>query len=133
MSLGMQVVSVRKQTGPQRMHKVRHKIGSHGKCWLHRLTIFELLCDCFCVFFFFQAQNIPLCPEKLAHRFQECNLLTDPLNLSTLALPTCTQCVPILLLLLLLLLLLSYSKLLNELLCLCKCRSTLNQSMVLRC
>ena len=30
------------------------------------------------------------------HRCHECNVLTDPLNLSALALPTCTQCVSIL-------------------------------------
>ena len=40
-------------------------------------------------------QNILLCLENLAHRSHECNILTDPLNLSALALPTCMQCVPI--------------------------------------
>ena len=45
---------------------------------------FELLCNCFAFFFFFQGQNIPLCLEKLAHRSYEYNVLTDPLNLSVL-------------------------------------------------
>ena len=54
------------------------------------------LCNSFCVFFFFfQAQNIPLCLEKLAHRSHECNVLTEPLNVSALTLPICTQCAPI--------------------------------------
>ena len=34
---------------------------------------------------------MPLCLEKLSHG---CNVLTDPLNVSALALPTCTQSVP---------------------------------------
>ena len=40
-------------------------------------------------------KNIPFCLEKLAYRSHECNVLTDPLNLSVLALPACMQCIPI--------------------------------------
>ena len=29
------------------------------------------------------------------HQSHECNVLTDPLNLSALVLPTCMQCIPI--------------------------------------
>ena len=99
MSVNEQVRNPCKQTGQQRVHKSRDTkfilyIWIPRKRRLHRLTIFELLCKCF-EYFFFQAQNIPLCLEKLAHRCHECNVLTDPLNLSALALPTCTQCVSI--------------------------------------
>ena len=69
-------------TGPQRVHKSRDT----------KLCTLESHCFCvFFFFFFFQAQNIRLCLEKLAHRS---HVLTDPLNLSALVLPTCTQCVP---------------------------------------
>ena len=50
------------------------------KRWFRRLTVFA------CFFFFFQAQNIPLCLEKLAHRFHECKCF----DRSTKSFCTCT-------------------------------------------
>ena len=100
MSVNKQVRSACKQTtGPQCVHKSCNtkfilQILISRKRWLRRLTISNYYVTVFRLFFFFQAQNIPLSLEKLAHLCHECNVLTDTRNLSALALPTCMHCVP---------------------------------------
>ena len=58
-------MSVRKRAGPQR---VQTNICIPRKRWLRTLTVFELLCNCFLVFFFFfsSAKHSPLSRETRA-------------------------------------------------------------------
>ena len=78
------------------MHKSRDKqnlfctFESQGNAgfFLNYVTVFAC---------FLQVQNMPLCLERLVRRSHECKVVTDPLSLSALTLPTCMQCIPILL------------------------------------